>query len=696
MVNISLCLAVYLHPNLPKVNSLYTLTRPKYILTYLRMLVILVWFCPTIVSAQKEVDKDADKFRVLGLKGAASESRFFSGHTFDFPNLNVVPYFQDIELLKKIQKYERQKKYDMILPLMEKYVMSFGIQNFYKDTRFLWRLAQLYEMVGEIEKAKVMYRMALKHHRQNVDTDTILHYYRALERDDKSVYIPLDYYYKMVEFRRNIDTLRPPTGVLLSMGPEINSRYPDYGPAINHKEDTLIFTSRRTRRKDGSILGHATANEDLYISPGIDGYWDEATPMKDINTQYNEGSAVMTRDGKTLFFVRCNAPGGYGDCDIYVAEQTATGSWSSVRNLGAGLNSVAWDSQPALSHTEDTLYFASNRNGGFGLSDIYYSVKQPGGNWSRAYNLGPVVNTRGNEVSPFIHPHYNILYFSSNGQLLNFGDFDIYKTYRKNNQWMEPVNIGPLVNGTGSEYYFSIDSQSKNLYYARSEDSDLKNLDLYSFPLPMEAQPLSTSMFSGSLTDSAGNPMKGIVSVIDLDNGIEVFPKYIREDGTYDFNLIKNNNYLLVIQGDEFFRIEKMIFLQGDTTVNTQAKSFKKQKIRFTMIEFEGNSSKILEPMHNDLNTVLNFLVDHPDFRVRISGHTDGFGNAKANLKLSQDRADAIKAFLTKSNLVEPDRIEAIGYGDSKLIIQDEKSEEDRQINRRVEFELLYPENQGK
>jgi len=633
-------------------------------------------------------------YQVPGMQGSISDSKFFSGVTFEFPNINKTPYFADNELLKKIQKWERLKKYDKILPLMEEFVMSFGVQNFYKDTRYLWRLAQLYEMQGEKEKAKAMYRLVLKHHRMSKDNlDTIVHYFRALERDDKDVYIPLDYYYKLVDFRRNIDTLRPPTGVLLSMGPEINSRYPDYGPAVAHNEDTLIFTSRRTRRKESSILGPATANEDLYLSQGIDGYWDEATPIRDINTQYNEGSAIMTKDGKTMFFVRCDSPGGYGSCDIYMAVQTKEGSWSNVVNLGAGINSVAWDSQPALSHTEDTLYFASNRNGGFGLSDIYYSVKMAEGGWTRAYNLGAVVNSRGNEVSPFVHPHYNVLYFSSNGQLLTFGDFDIYKTYKKKGQWIEPLNIGPLVNGKGSEYYFSIDGQSKNLYYARSEESDLKNLDLYSFPLPMEAQPLSTSMFSGSLTDTAGNPMKGIVSVIDLDNGIEVFPKNVREDGSFDFNLIKNNNYLLVIQGDEFFRIEKMFFMRGDTTIDTQAKSFKKQKIRFAMIEFDDNSSQILDVMHSDLNNILNFLVDHQDFGLRISGHTDRKGNSAANKKLSQGRADAIKTFLTKSGFVNDERIEAIGFGDSKPIIADEKTDANRQLNRRVEFELLYPEN---
>jgi len=653
---------------------------------------ILVLLYISIFSALGQ-DKGADeKYRLTDLKAKVGSSKFFAGITFEFPNLNKKPHFADQKTLKKIQKLERQKKLAKVMPLLEEYIMNFGVQNFYKDTRMLWRMAQLYETQGEKEKAKAMYKLVLKHHRNNVLGDTVMHYYRAMERDDREVYIPLDFYYRLVEFRRNIDTLRPPTGVLLSMGPEVNGKYPDYGPTVAHNEDTLIFTSRRTKRKDAVMQLNPTANEDLYLSQGIEGYWDEAVPMKDINTQYNEGSAILSKDGKTLFFVRCNAPGSYGDCDLYMAKLTAAGTWSDIKNLGAGINSVAWDSQPALSFTEDTLYFSSNRNGGFGLSDLYYTTRLSNGAWSRAYNLGPVINTKGNEVSPFMHPSYHVLYFSSNGQLMNFGDFDIYKTYIKNGQWIEPLNVGPLVNGKGSEYYFSIDKQSKNLYYARSEESDLKNLDLYSFPLPMEAQPLATSMFSGSLKDSVGNPMKGIVSVIDLDNGIEVFPKNIRDDGTFDFNLIKDNNYLLIIQGEEFFRIERMFFMKGDTTINTTANSFKKQKIRFTKIEFEDNSSEILGAMHGDLNNVMNFLVDHPEFRLRISGHTDKHGNPASNMKLSQDRADAIRTFLTKSGFVDDSRVEAIGYGDTKPIVPEEKTEQDRQVNRRVEFELLYPD----
>src|SRR5690606_32933500 len=117
--------------------------------------------------------------------------------------------------------------------------------------------------------------------------------------------------------------------------------------------------------------------------------------------------------------------------------------------------------------------------------------------------------------------------------------FDIYKSVFRNGAWQEPKNIGPLVNGKGDEYYFTIYSKSKDLFYAKSEDSLLPNLDLYSFPLPMEAQPLANTKLKGSLKDSiTGETFKGIVSVIDLSNGIEVAPKYMRDDGTYEFDLI--------------------------------------------------------------------------------------------------------------------------------------------------------------
>ncbi|RDV14594.1 OmpA family protein [Pontibacter diazotrophicus] len=610
----------------------------------------------------------------------------------NFPNLNKIPYYHEPRKLAAIQKLEKRKRYDQVLPLLMQYVKNFGVQNFYKDTHLLWRLGQLYEKRGDQERAIALYRLVLKHHR--TDVRKILSHYDSLEQNTKDYYVPLDYYYELVEYRKSIATFQPPRGVYINMGNAINSDHADYGPTLGDENEMFIYTSKR----NVNYLGMETkVNEDLFYSKQNNGYWEDAQSFgKPINSQFNEGSACLSRDGKTLYFARCESPDGMGNCDLYVASMQADGSWGQIRNLGANVNSEAWDSQPTLSTNEDTLYFASDRLGGFGLSDIYYTYKTKGGNWAKAKNLGPVVNTRESEVSPFYHPLYQVLYFSSRGQLYNFGDFDIYKTYKVQGHWQEPRNIGPLVNGRGSEYYFTIDAASKNLYYARSEADDIENLDLFSFPLPMEAHPLAVTKVEGTLTDSVTRkPLSGIVSVIDLENGIEISSKYIRPDGTFEFDLIDKSRYMILIQSPDFFTIEKELSLEQDTAfqVMTNVIDYSVPMV-FKNIEFEQNQSNIIEEMKPILDEVAMFMIDHPSYRLEIAGHTDSFGDPDFNLSLSQDRADAIKSYIERQVNIGNDRIDAIGYGSQKPL-REEKTEEDRRLNRRVEFTIIKPKKRG-
>jgi outer membrane protein OmpA-like peptidoglycan-associated protein len=160
----------------------------------------------------------------------------------------------------------------------------------------------------------------------------------------------------------------------------------------------------------------------------------------------------------------------------------------------------------------------------------------------------------------------------------------------------------------------------------------------------------------------------------------------LREDGSFDFSLINKRNYLLIIQGDDFFRIEELFFMDGDTEMNREADPIE-SKIAFKSLEFENGKADILPAMHDDLNKLANFLIDHPRFKLNISGHTDSQGNEDSNLRLSQARADAIKAYLIYEFKIASARIEAHGYGSSKPIVE-EKSEEERKLNRRVEFEI--------
>lgn len=656
--------------------------------SYIRktLLFLLLWlpYAPRVCAQQQDNYVITDKHLEKSDKKTQSNINRFA-----FKNLDAIPFFYDDALRKQILKANKVNDYEKLVPLLEDYVSHFGCENFLRDYELLWMLGQLYEKSGRMEEAKEMYRYVLKNSEQEVER--IWQYYDEKTADERDEYVPIKYYYELVDYRKQVDTLRPPRGVFINMGDSVNSVYEDYGPALNINNSVLLFASKRHRKTIGDKDWY---NEDLFwAARESEESWLKASPLEGINTPYNEGSPCITRDGRNLFFIRCESPDGFGNCDLYVADLISDGNWGNVRNLGADVNSSGWDSHPSLSHSEDTLFFASDREGGFGSTDIYYCVKQDGGKWSKAKNMGPVINTKNAEASPFYHPVHDVFYFSSNGQLMNFGEFDIYKSKRVNGIWSEPKNIGPLVNGTAEEFYFTIDSESKDLFYARSEDKGFQSLDLYSFPLPMEAQPTATTEFHGTLRDAVTDkPFEGIVSIIDLENGIEVAPKYIRDDGSFSFDLINDNKYLLIIQGEDFFRVEKIFHLDGDTVMNFKAQSVNFVRLEFQSIEFATNSSEILPEMVDDLNKILNFLLDNPRFDLKISGHTDSQGNAESNNKLSQSRADAIKEYLVNSGGIEPGRIVAIGYGSARPIIKEEKTEEDRKLNRRVEFEITRKE----
>ena len=637
-----------------------------------------------LLSSPLHAQKKKNKFKGAGvIELNDSLTTYSQSDIFNFPNVNNIRLYTNENESVYLDRLERSLADEELYRALRSYVSKYGIENFAAHTPLIWKLAKLSEKYGAPGEAVLLYKLVLKHYRRNTDISQVRKEYDSINTDRTDIYVPLRQYYELVAYRKEIDTLRPPQGVLMKMGEWVNSEKADYGPTIGNLDYVLLFTSKRN-----SLMGiERTSNEDLFFTTKEDGQWMEARPFNTINTGYNEGSACLSKDGRNLYFARCNSPDSFGNCDIFEATLTADSVWGNVRNLGTNINTVSWDSHPSLSHSGDTLFFASDRLGGFGLSDIWYSVKDQKGNWQKALNIGPIINTRANEVSPFFHHRYNVLYFSSDGQPLSFGDFDIYKSHRQQINWSEPKNIGPLVNGSGSEYYFTIDSESSQLFYARSDDADIENLDLHTFPVPMEAQPTAVAKLKGSLINSqTKKPFTGIVSVIDMDKGVEVAPKFLRPDGSFDFELINKRNYLLIIQGEDFFRIEELFFMDGDVEMHRETDPIE-SKIAFASLEFENGKADILPSMHADLDKLANFLIDHPDFSLNISGHTDSQGSEDSNLRLSQARADAIKAYLIYEFRIDGSRITATGFGSAKPLVE-EISDHNRKLNRRVEFDI--------
>lgn len=611
-----------------------------------------------------------------------SITRYSQSDIFDFPNISKVDFYYNKKKLNRLLFYVDDGQEEEAYASMREYVRNFGAENFRITPGLIWDLARFSKKYGPRGEALQLYKLAIKHYFEGMDTTTLFKEYDSLERDKARYYVPVEYYRKLVAARQDVDTMIAPRPNVMNMGADVNSKKEDYAPSMGNVDYLLLFTSKRNSHN--SIPPRY--DEDIFFSLMQDNVWQPAEALNKINTSHNEGSACLSMDGTTLIFSRCNAPGSLGNCDLYAASIQPDSTWGNVRNLGHNVNSSGWDSHPSLTHSGDTLFYASNRMGGFGLSDIYYSVKDKHGLWGKAHNAGPLINTRNSEVSPFFHHKDNVLFFSSDGHTINFGSFDIYKSSLKTGIWSEPRNTGPLVNGKGDEYYFTIDSQSINLYFARSSDRDMGNLDLHSFPVPMEAQPGALAKIFGSLKNREGKPIHGIVSVIDLEHGVEIAPKYTREDGSFDFELIDHRNYLLIVQGDEFFRMEEVFFLEGEMEFNKTAEPIDR-RIAFKSIQFESGKAIILDTMKLDLAKVGNFMLDNPEMRMNISGHTDLAGDPQFNVELSQARADAIKDYLVLHFNLDDTRIGSTGYGSKKPIMK-ELTDTDRQTNRRVEFEI--------
>ena len=220
-----------------------------------------------------------------------------------------------------------------------------------------------------------------------------------------------------------------------NLGNAVNSKDDDYFPYISNGQRQLFYT-RKT----------ANGDEDLFESRLEKDKWSKGAPVKAINTDKDEGMCTLVRDGRRLYFTACGREGGLGICDIWEALVSAEGEIDQATPLKGFANSDRWESQASISCDGSTLYFASEREGGLGKSDLYYSKRQADGSWSTPVNLGPRINTDDYEEAPFITNDGGTLYFSSYGHP-GMGDQDIFMSWLdEKGEWSQPINLGPPVN----------------------------------------------------------------------------------------------------------------------------------------------------------------------------------------------------------------------------------------------------------
>jgi outer membrane protein OmpA-like peptidoglycan-associated protein len=474
-----------------------------------------------------------------------------------------------------------------------------------------------------------------------------------------------------------------------NLGASVNTAWLEYYPAINVSNDYLVFT-RRIPMQNNSAL-----HEDFFQAFKKEKNWVNAAPLQGgINTEDNEAAQTLSADGNYMVFTICNSPDGLGSCDLYYSQFNGK-TWSSPINMGRNVNTEFWESAPSLSPDGKDLYFTSNRaEETLGGKDIFVSHKLPNGSWSKAENLGSVINTTADEASPFIHFDNESLYFLSNGQPGIGGD-DLFMTKKDaNQQFTKPVNLGYPINTIENEGSLVITTDGTTAYFASDRAGGYGGLDIYSFEVPKDIAPLKTTWLKGVVLDSETN--KGIpamVYVTNKQNGYKLMQAQTNEDGAFLVTLPVGKEYVLYVNRKDYFFYTENFSVAEAIADSVMQKSIllKPLKVNSSFvvrnIYFPTKQFHITEESYGALDQLVELLKINTTLQIQIEGHTDNIGTVKDNLKLSQNRANTIKNYLLIKGIAA-NRLLTKGFGSTKPIDK-RNNEAARAKNRRTEINII-------
>ena len=473
----------------------------------------------------------------------------------------------------------------------------------------------------------------------------------------------------------------------------------EYLPIITPDNQMAFFTREMKLAGEKNTLIQSEKYKEKFMFSQLqpDGKFDKGEEMPDpFNLNDNEGGATLTVDNKTLYYTVCKYTLNhtYYNCDIYYSEWV-DGQWTPIKSVSDKINlPTTWESQPSISADGKTLYFVSDRSGGYGGYDIYRSVRHDNGEWGTPINLGPSINSSGNEKSPFIHPDGKTLYFSSDGWL-GLGGYDIfYARLNDDGTWSTPVNIGYPINSPDDEVGFFVSTDGQKGYFASNKLKGVGGWDLYSFDLYEKAKPGKVLFVSGTVKAESESEMAN--TRIELKN---METKKISEipldsiTGKYVAVAPFNNDYIMTVKKEGYVyetryiaKVDSLYRMPAHLDLEIQHIELNKS-YRINDIYFAFNSFDLSGESESILDLLIEFLEENPSIYIEIQGHTDNIGNDAENMKLSANRAKSVYNYLISKNIA-PKRLTYKGYGKTVPVASND-TEEGRAKNRRTVFVII-------
>ena len=479
----------------------------------------------------------------------------------------------------------------------------------------------------------------------------------------------------------NTQTLSPEISIF-NMGDSINSPASEYFPTVSIQDSLFLFMRRQN-----------LSREDFYTSSmGANGF-TAAIPLSDtLNFAAKKGSMSLSADLQTLYYAADYAEQGYGRYDIYKVQRSPWG-WSKPKNLGQRINSDYWDSAPSIAPDGNSIYFASNRPDGYGGIDIYVSYKNEKGYWEEAINLGPTINTKGDDQTPFIHADNQSLYFSSNGRP-GFGGSDIYVSRKKiDGNWTTPINLGYPINTYDNEGSIAVASNGSTAYIASDRADSRGELDIYKITLAENTRAHKTWYIKGQIVDAKTNKkIPADLNIVDPASGYPIMEMKVDSMGQFLLALPYFDSLGLKINslGHDYLSsilpIDSVKAMAGKTFNFALLPIEKVFTKTFNQVYFETNSATLQAISNVELDALAGYLKTTLNAQILIEGHTDNTGIATQNNLLSLQRANAIANYLQQKGIAR-NRIQCKGFG-ATMPIADNNTAAGRAKNRRTSFTI--------
>ncbi|OHX66788.1 OmpA family protein [Flammeovirga pacifica] len=600
-----------------------------------------------------------------------------------------------------------------------------------EQAEYYYRVAESYRLSNRLTDALPYYKLAKDAGYQNMDMYFHYAYGLELQGNYKKSKALFERYAKEgtnrqllrrakdeIKHINTVDSLsqNPDPFIEISKCEAINSDQDDYSPMFF--KDALVFSSTRDTDKVYHGTGEGYANLYKYTFDRADScngtvtFFDSLINKPDIH----EASATFNRDGNYMIFARSNTghhKENFKEVDLY-ESRLEDGKWTEPTLLPIS-NPQSWDACPALSANGKTLYFASNRKGGYGGIDIFRSKRNVNGSWGKPRNMGPKINSRGNDMFPFIAANGK-MYFASDGHA-GLGGLDIFEATRKDNR-IQIKNMGRPFNSSGDDFGLVFLEKRFGAFTSNRHDekgTEKDHIYFFSDKTPI-LKPVNYFLAGNSfvIKDTSEIALNEVNVVLKTKEG-EVLEEIVSDQvGRYTFKtqLKMGDDYILIATKEKYF-MDSVYYTTADKEVDQDDLKDRPEKIVDYTLESEVELTKDYydELIEEGEITLNNILYDFDDYRIRadaareldklvtllqqhtnisieLGSHTDDRGSEKYNIKLSQKRAESAINYII-SRGISRDRLEAKGYGELLPVVFNAETEEEHQINRRTTVTLL-------